>query len=931
MTGRLARLQELFDAAIALDPEQRAQFVRTACADDDNLRMELEALLTADAQPHDPLAASIAAAAVDHFDAGTPWLGRRIGQYRVLSEIGRGGMGSVFLAERADAEYESRVAIKLIRGFPTSAALAHLRRERQLLAGLVHPYIARLLDGGTTEEGQPYLVMEYIDGVPLARWLDVHQPPLALRLRLFGQLCAAVHYAHQNLIVHSDLKPANVMVREDASPALLDFGIARLATPDVDGQRPTELRAFTPEYASPEQRGGAAVTTASDVYALGLILYELLCGKVYQSDGAAESWRQARPGRVARSASAPWLRADAPHIDGDLEHVVRRALDEDPMRRYASAAALAEDIERYFDGRPLSAGPDRIGYRMAKFVRRHRAGVVTAVLALVAVIAAASWLALERARAVRAEHSARIQAHTADQVTGFLVGLFEDADPQNTRGRDISARELLDTAQARLDAEPIGDAQVRARLLTSLGAIYTNIGQPRRSTDLLAQAVILLRAPGADPLQLARALNEQCRAWEIVADYTHAVSACREALTLRQALLPPDDADLGHSHDALGLAEQGNGDFDAAARNYHAALAIFSAAGPEHSGDVASTRHNLGFLALHRGDFADARREYSVALAAKRAAYGSEDPRTLNSLDGLAQAEQALGDLESAERDFSVALTLRIKVLGPDSVLVAHAHNNLAGVQQDRGDYAAAATHYRAALALDAQLQGADSVSWAVTANNLGTLDEDRGDYAAALSLFQDSLRIRAKHFAASSESVARAQHNLARCNLELGNLATARPLLDAALATRHQLKRNPAQLFDTQLLDAQWQLRAGHLQAAAAALHVLTPPDGRGNYTRVARYAMIQAELAAAENAWPAARLAAQRALDVLRGELGERHPAYARVAAQTAVYADAAGEDAMARALLQSALPVLRANLVEQAPARRDAERLAATLRKR
>ncbi|HST27972.1 MAG TPA: serine/threonine-protein kinase [Rudaea sp.] len=928
--SQFARLQELFDAAIALAPDERERFMDMTCTGDAALRTELEALLAADAQAHDPLAASIAQGTVEHFDSGVPWLGRRIGNYRILREIGRGGMGNVFLAERADAEYESRVAIKLIRGFPTSAALERLRRERQLLAGLVHPRIARLLDGGTTDEGQPYLVMEYVDGMPLAQWLETRRPSLVQRLRLFQQLCEAVHHAHQNLIVHSDLKPANVMVRGDGTPALLDFGIARLSAPDASGERATELRAFTPEYASPEQLGGAAVTTVSDVYALGLILYELLCGKVYKSAGNAESWRQARPGRVARTA-ADWLRADAARIDGDLEHVVRRALDEAPARRYPSAAALAEEIERYFDGRPLAAGPDRIGYRVAKFVRRHRVGVGIAALAVVAIIVAASWLALERARALRAEGAARTEARTANEVTNFIVGLFQDADPQQTRGRDVSARELLDQARTRLDATPIAQSQVRARLLATLGEIYISIGQPQHSTDLLGRAIALLRAPGADPLRLARALNEECRAWSGISDYAKALSACREGMALREARLAPGDVDLGHSRNALGVAEQGNGDFVAAERDYRAALAIFSAAGPEQRGEVASTVHNLAFLAFHRSDYAQARDLYTQALAEKRAVYGNDDPRTLNTLDNLAQAEEELGDLAAAERNLSDALALQIKVLGADSVTVARAHNDLASVQQDRGEYAVAEANYRVALALYVRLEPADSMAWAVTANNLATLEEDRGDFAAALPLFRESLRIRAVHSKLASASIARVQNNLARCELELGELAAARPFIDAALATRRALKLDPAQLFDSEMLDAQWLVRSGRTREAAAALRALTPPDGRGNYGRRARYAIVEAELAAAHRDWKAALAAQRRSLDALHGELGEQHPAYARLAAKAAEYAHAAHDDAAAKSLLQPALPVLRTTLIEQATQRRDAEKLATVLKLR
>jgi serine/threonine-protein kinase len=446
-------------------------------------------------------------------------------------------MGSVFLAERADREYQARVAIKLIRGFPTAAALDHLRRERQLLADLVHPHIARLLDGGTTPEGQPYLVIEYIEGLPLLRWCAERQPPLAVRLAVFQQLCWAVHYAHQKLIVHRDLKPGNVLVRADDTPVLLDFGIAKAIAAVPDGERPTELRACTPDYASPEQLAGGPLTTATDVYGLGLILYELLCGQAYQSGGQPLPWRESRPRLVAARAAAAWLRAEAAAIGGDLEHVVRRALADEPTRRYSSAAALATDLERHAAGLPVEAGPDRLGYRMAKFVRRHRLGVATGVLVFAALLGAAAWLATERARALRAERRAEAEARAAHRVTDFLLQAFEDADPEMTRGEERSARELLDRGSELALRTLTDEPAIRARLLAALGEIYGNIGVPTRSVELLRKAERLSRATHAPPLELAHVLHLACKAYYDTAEFAAAQAACGESLDLRIANL----------------------------------------------------------------------------------------------------------------------------------------------------------------------------------------------------------------------------------------------------------------------------------------------------------------------------------------------------------------------------------------------------------
>ncbi|HET8943103.1 MAG TPA: serine/threonine-protein kinase [Rudaea sp.] len=924
---RFASIRALFEAAAEKSPDQRTEFLRDACGADDALRREVESLLDNDTNVDDPLAASVRAVAEDHFDATTPWLGKRIGSYRIVTELGHGGMGSVFLAERADDEFRSRVAVKLIRGFPTPQALQRLRRERQMLAGLVHPNIARLLDGGTTAEGQPYLVMEYVDGLPLTRWLGECKPSLVRRLRAFRQLCSAVHHAHRNLIVHRDLKPANIMVRADDKPMLLDFGIAKLTAPDTQGERETVLRAFTTDYASPEQIGGGLVTTASDIYALGLILYEMLCGRPYRVDGNVDSWRHSRPGHVAASAPAAWLRADSGHISGDLEGAVQHALAEDPERRYASAAAFAADIGRFLDGKPLEAGPDSIRYRLGKFVRRHRLACAIAMVSVAAILGTSLWLAAERARALHAEHRAQLEARTANQVTDFLLGLFHAVDPKNTRGQDISARQLLDHGSAMLNGELQDQPQVRARLLLALGEIYLSIGVPERSANLLDQAVHLMGAPGSDPLRLAFALNESCRALTKMSDYTRALATCREALAIRQARLASSDPDLGHTYDALGVAEQEHGDFAAAAADYHKALAIFSAAGPKFRDALASTHHNLGFLARQRGDYPIARSEYSIALAIKRALYGDAHPLTLNSLSGLAQAEQALGDLKAAQRDLDTVLELRVKVHGTNSIDVAHAHNDLASVLQDLGDYAGAARHYHAAMDLETGLLPADSMGIAVTANNLASLDEDRGDCAAALPLLRQSLRIRAIKFKPPHPSLARAQNNLARCELALRDMPAARRNLDAALTARRKLG-DPLELFDSQLLDVEWQLAAGHVRAASVALQALTAPSGRGNYRRRALYAQEQARIAAARKDFPAARAAQAQALDELGRELGTTHPLYARACVWASAYAHAAHDNAAARARLSQALPVLDANLVAGAPDRIKAHHLAASL---
>ncbi|MET0231378.1 MAG: serine/threonine-protein kinase, partial [Rhodanobacteraceae bacterium] len=363
MSDRLARVEALFHAALERPADERAHYLASA-EDDATIRAQVARLLAHHAEDDTLLRDALDAALA----ATVPAPRERIGAYRVLRELGAGGMGTVFLAERHIGEARQRVALKLIRGFPTADARARLARERTLLAELNHPNIARLLDGGDTDDGQPYLVMEYIEG----RALGEHAAtlPVDAKLRLVARLCRAVQHAHQRLVVHRDIKPGNVIVRDDGEPVLLDFGIGKWLADDAGH---TATRVFTPAYAAPEQRRGAPATTASDVYGLGCLLCELVAD-ARLADRDPET-PVPRPSRLATNA------AIARRLAGDIDQIVQKAAHADPDRRYASADALAADIERHLAGRPIAAAPDRFAYRARKYFVRHRAAVIAGVAA----------------------------------------------------------------------------------------------------------------------------------------------------------------------------------------------------------------------------------------------------------------------------------------------------------------------------------------------------------------------------------------------------------------------------------------------------------------------------------------------------------------------------------------------------------------------
>ena len=528
-TDRWQRLETLFHAALERAPGDRASFLAAACGDDTELRAEVERLLHADEQASSFVAD--AAANVERVAATMPPEGRQIGAYRIVRELGRGGMGTVYLGERADAQFEMRVAIKLIkRGMDTDAVLQRFRHERQILAGLEHPNIARLLDGGTTEDGVPYFVMEYVDGQPIDEYCRTHRLLIAKRLELFRQVCDAIAYAHQHLVVHRDIKPSNILVTADGVPKLLDFGIAKLLdTGAGELTVATEFgaQAMTPQYASPEQLRGERVSTVSDVYALGVLLYELLAGaRPYEVSGKPPGEvRQivlaSEPPRPSAAAGRAGDEALAKMLRGDLDTIVLAAMHKDPAARYASVALLADDVRRYAVGLPVIARGDSWTYRAARFVRRRKVGVAAAAAILVTLVGgviATTW----QARVARAERQAaereraRAERRFADVRRLSTSFLFEFHDaiatlPGSTPARLLVVTKALEYLDS-LAAEAGNDRELQQELAVAYDRVGDVQGNPAAanlgdaagaitSYEKAAAIRATLAADAPDPLQ----------------------------------------------------------------------------------------------------------------------------------------------------------------------------------------------------------------------------------------------------------------------------------------------------------------------------------------------------------------------------------------------------------------------------------------------
>jgi eukaryotic-like serine/threonine-protein kinase len=756
-----ARIEVILDDVLELDPPARKAAIDRACAGNERLRAQVESLVAADAAgealldtPAVEYAAGLVRAASDagevFGDEAQP--GDRIGPYRIIREIGRGGMGDVFLADRADGEFEQQVALKLVgSGHAGPEIRQRFLRERQILAHLQHPNIARLLDGGMTPDRRPYFAMEYVSGEPITRYCDTRTLDVNARLDLFAAVCDAVQYAHQNLVVHRDLKPSNTLVTSDGQVKLLDFGIAKVLHEDDEAPFATLTRLgsgpMTPEYAAPEQVRGEPVTTATDVYALGALAYELLTGRgphelarrtaaeveraIAERDivrpssvvsrtgggtvvGAADTIAKARgtePARLRRK------------LRGDLDTIVMRALQKDPARRYPSAGAFAEDVRRYRDGRPIAARRDSVPYRAGKFVRRHAISVVATALVLVALVAGLIGTAWQAGVASR-------EAAKATEVSHFLASLFAVADPARTNAAQVTARELLDRGATRIETDLAGQPDVQAEMMLLLGRIYRELGVYDRARPLLERALDLRRTRfGGDDAQAASTMSELGRLWLDMGRPEDAERLQRETLALRRRLLGPNHPDVGKTLRDLATVLNSRGKYDEAETLQREALALNEREfGPEHA-EVASDLEGLQSILRARGQSEPAVVAARQVLVIRQKVLGPDHLETATAMNNLAILHRERWELAEAERLYREVLAFDLRRLGEVHPYTATVSNNLAFVLRDRGQYDEAERLFRSALDIDYRLYGREHPNVATVLNNLASVLSAKGDY----------------------------------------------------------------------------------------------------------------------------------------------------------------------------------------------------------
>ncbi len=790
--GRWPKVARILDAALDLTPEQRPAFLDQACAGDAGLRAEVEAML-AGAEAEDFLkspAAVLAAPLLESErsgDGADPRQGTLIGPYRLVRELGHGGMGVVYLAERADGQFEHRVALKLIkRGMDSDEILGRFLAERQVLARLNHAHIARLLDGGVSTQGQPYFAMEYVDGVPLHRYCEEHQVGFDDRLRLFQEVCEAVQYAHRSLVVHRDLKPSNILVTSAGETKLVDFGIAKLLYED-DNDRSvtrTDQRLMTPDYAAPEQVRGEPVTTATDVYALGAILYQLFTGRPpHQFTGKprAERYRMILEVEPAQPSEAMRSKAERRRLRGDLDFIVLKALRKDPARRYPSVEALLDDIERHRVGLPVRARSDSLAYRARKFLGRHRlavAVVALVVLALAAGLAGTLWQARATAR----------EAAKARAVKNFVVGLFRVSKPEESRGREITARELLQLGARRIDSGLARQPELQAELLDVLGVIHRDLGLYPEADSLLQRAVGLSRTTyGASHPEVAAKLTDWAGVLAARGSYGRADSLLRNALDILRGARGSGDTSVATTLSALASVQRRMGNFARAESLYGAALKIDR--GPR-GGDqlrVADDLDNLGLVLEEAGELKRADSSYQAALRLRRELLDPDHPQVIMSLYHLATLREKELEYPEAERLEREVLERRRRIYPAGHPEIAYALQTLGNTLQIQGGYTEAESLGLEALGILRARLGGDHPETLELVSNLGTLKYEKGDLKGAETDFRQALAAWKRSLGEDHPTTLQALNDVAAALKYQRRYAEAEPLYRQALALRRK------------------------------------------------------------------------------------------------------------------------------------------------
>ncbi len=720
----------------------------------------------------------------------------QIDDYEIIKKLGEGGSATVYLARHANGEY---VALKLLRGIGFDSNSRHrFESEQRILASLDHPNIAWLIDGGITRQGTPYVIMEYVDGVPLDEWSDKKRLNLQERIRLFQDVCKAVHYAHQNLVVHRDLKPEHVLVTEKGEIKLIDFGIAKLLEPELEGanvfQTRTGMRIMTPEFASPEQVQGIQISTVSDVYSLGVLLYLLLAGrKPYQIQTMSMleiekivcETEPPKPSEAALSESRNGYDSVqiSKQLSGDLDRIILMAMWKEPHRRYPSALSLAEDLENFLNGEPISARAPTLRYRVKKFIYRNKVAAATAAIAFVALLVGVAGVLWQAHQATLNAERAEIHAQQAEQIAEFLVQLFEESDPTKANDGSKTAREMLDEGFEKVQTELEGQTAVQAQMLGMIGKVYQNLGLYEQALPALEMSVEGFRSIQEQSPQYVSALLELANLEYRMGMLDRAQSSTQEVLELNMEFYGPNHPEVASTLNTLAIIYEGRGNMEEA-KNMLRRVVEIRRKDPEPGSNLAANLNNLAILMHRTGELEGAGELFEEAIEVIREIWGDVHPYMAFTLNGYSGVHQGLGNYDRAMGDLLKALEIGQQVFHANHPFIGVVYHNLGKVFEELGDYAEALQQFENGLQLRRRSLPPTHSDLATSLDGVGSMYIELGKAAEAETMLREALDIRKQAFEETDWRIAQSEARLGRCLIQLGRLQEAEPLLAKSYET---------------------------------------------------------------------------------------------------------------------------------------------------
>ena len=831
-------LEDAFAAAAGLGSEEQEEFLARFAVSHPDLVQQLRDLLAADGRDDEFLQGPIAAIAQSLADtAADPWLGKRVGHWTIVERIAGGGMGTVFLGERADSQYSQKVAIKLMAAqLLATGAIGRFRAERQILANLSHANIAKLIDGGSTDEGLPYLVMEYIDGLPIDKYCDTNNLSLNRRLALFRKVCEAVDYAHHQLVVHRDLKPSNILVDNNGEPKLLDFGIAKLleegAYEHTVAVTREGVRAMTPEYASPEQVRGEPISVATDVYALGVLLYKLMTGTSPYgvSPTTPREYEEAivgrdpiKPSTVVTSAGSNTGISESRGVSldrlrkrlvGDLDNIALKALQKEPERRYATANALAADIHRYLASEPVEARGDAWGYKARKFVVRNARGLGIAAVVTAAIAALTIFYTLQLADE---RDRANLAAAEANEVSTFMTGLFESASPHKSKGETITAVDLLQQGRERIE-ELDDQPAVQARLMRIMANSMTMLGELEESIEMLERALQMQQAEDPpDRFAISQTTHNLAEAHRQNGDLERAEHFERQALAIAEQELGATSSDTAHLMARLGVILFDARKAEEALAVERKALEIMIANGDGESPSAIDVRGNMGNALSHLGRYDEAEALLRETLELSVQVDGRLAPNTVIRRSNLGLVLTNLERYDEAAEVHQAAIDDGLKVWLQDYRFIEVMRGSLASALRGAGRLDESLVAYREAAAMAERRNGKNNRTYIRRLRGIAAALRDMARYDEAEALVDEGLARAASSDDMRSQDLALLHLAKGRLNIDQGQFAAAETNLRLVLSSTENLSH--ASVLDAQLDLAKALSGKGEFDEAGALL----------------------------------------------------------------------------------------------------------------